>query len=215
MWGGVGKHRRNQRAEFAAKDGVSEKWQSCDRREHRVLPTRRTPDERNDCPPISHHYPGDPDMADRGLDVGRSIRMLRAENGPRPIRPVSRVPSNQLVRSDGALQGRIRTARQVEGSVAVTRQAVTKRAHQSRSGYWEHNAPLSWAPALSPDQIEEIGCDELPGATFHRLMSDRFSIVWSAPSEARNQTFADCRGCQPASGSGGTTWSCRDSVTAP
>ncbi len=59
--------------------------------------------------------------------------------------------------------------------------AAVKRAGQVRRRYWEHNAPIAWPPPLTTGQMQELGCDELPGATFRHLMSNRFSLVWTAP----------------------------------
>lgn len=59
--------------------------------------------------------------------------------------------------------------------------AATKRARLLRREYWEHNAPISWPPPLTTGEMRDLGRDELPGATFHRLMSNRFSLVWEAP----------------------------------
>lgn len=59
--------------------------------------------------------------------------------------------------------------------------AAMKLAHQLRGHYWEHNAPLSWPPPLATGEMRDLVAEELPGATFRRLMSNRFSIVWNAP----------------------------------
>ena len=63
--------------------------------------------------------------------------------------------------------------------------ATTKRVQVIRREYWEHNAPVSWPPPFTTGQMRELGCDELPGATFRRLMSNRFSLVWTAPQPSQ------------------------------
>lgn len=59
--------------------------------------------------------------------------------------------------------------------------AATKRAHQVRGHYWEHNAPVCWPPPLTTSQMERLGHEELPGSVFRPLMSNRFSLLWNAP----------------------------------
>lgn len=65
--------------------------------------------------------------------------------------------------------------------------AVTKRAHQLRGNYWEHNAPVQWPPPLTTKQMATLGSAELPGSTFRRRMSNRYAVVWNAPIEERQQ----------------------------
>lgn len=60
--------------------------------------------------------------------------------------------------------------------------ALVKRAHQIRGDYWEHHAPICWPPPLNSDQMASLGSRELPGSTFRRLMSNRYSLIWRAPS---------------------------------
>lgn len=60
--------------------------------------------------------------------------------------------------------------------------AGTKRLRVVRRQYWEHNAPISWPPPFTTGQMCELGREELPGASFRRLMSNRFSLVWTAPA---------------------------------
>ncbi len=59
--------------------------------------------------------------------------------------------------------------------------AMTKQVQVMRGRYWEHEAPILWPPPFTTQEMREIGRDELPGATFRRLMSNRFSLVWTAP----------------------------------
>ncbi len=47
--------------------------------------------------------------------------------------------------------------------------------------YWEHDAPISWPPPLTIDEMRTLAESEMPGAMFKRRMSQRFSIVWSRP----------------------------------
>jgi SAM-dependent methyltransferase len=60
--------------------------------------------------------------------------------------------------------------------------AATKRVRLVRREYWEHNAPVSWPPPFTTGQMRDLGHEELPGAVFHQLMSNRFSLVWEAPT---------------------------------
>jgi len=91
----------------------------------------------------------------------------------------------QLVRPGGVVAivgfGRADGLRDRALEVAGT---ATKRIRCLRNEYWEHNAPISWPPPLTTGQMCELGRDELPVAKFHRLMSNRFSLVWRAPLAA-------------------------------
>lgn len=60
--------------------------------------------------------------------------------------------------------------------------AATKRLRVLRRHYWEHNAPISWPPPCTTGEMRDLGREELPGASFRRLMSNRFSLVWTAPA---------------------------------
>lgn len=56
-----------------------------------------------------------------------------------------------------------------------------KKSRELRGHYWEHDAPVSWPPPLSIDEMRALVEQELPGACFRRRMAHRYSIVWSAP----------------------------------
>ncbi|MEZ5221854.1 MAG: class I SAM-dependent methyltransferase [Ilumatobacteraceae bacterium] len=60
--------------------------------------------------------------------------------------------------------------------------------------YWEHDAPKTWPPPCSIDEMRCLVNRELPGAEFRRRMAHRYSIVWRAP--ARNDEAT--AGCAPA-----------------
>ncbi len=60
--------------------------------------------------------------------------------------------------------------------------AASKRLRVMRGQYWEHNAPISWPPPLTTGEMCDLGREELPSALFRRLMSNRFSLVWTAPT---------------------------------
>ncbi len=60
--------------------------------------------------------------------------------------------------------------------------AATKRMRVTRRRTWEHNAPILWPPPLTTTQMRDLGSVVLPGATFRRLLSNRYSLVWKAPS---------------------------------
>ena len=56
---------------------------------------------------------------------------------------------------------------------------VCTRTQVMRGRYWEHDAPTSWPPPLSIDQMRELARSELPGARFRRHMAHRYSIIWT------------------------------------
>ena len=59
---------------------------------------------------------------------------------------------------------------------------LTKLKHQVlKRNYWEHNAPIVWPPPLTTGEMHDLASAELPGSSFQRLMSNRFSVVWTAP----------------------------------
>ncbi len=60
--------------------------------------------------------------------------------------------------------------------------AAMKRWRVVRRQYWEHSALMSWPPPFTTGEMRQLGREELPGATFHRLMANRFSLVWKAPA---------------------------------
>ena len=66
--------------------------------------------------------------------------------------------------------------------------AATKRLQVVRRQYWEHNAPISWPPPCTTGEMRQLGCEELPGASFRRLMSNRFSLIWTAPANETTTT---------------------------
>ena len=112
------------------------------------------------------------------FDLVASNAMLHhvdARDGPRRMR--------QLVRPGGVIV--VVGFTMPDGlydRILMLRGAAVKRAHQFRRGYWEHNAPITWPPPLTTGQMADLAEQELPGATFSRLMSNRFSLVWRAPN---------------------------------
>jgi SAM-dependent methyltransferase len=46
--------------------------------------------------------------------------------------------------------------------------------------YWEHDAPKTWPPPCSIDEMRSLAERELPGAGFRRHMAHRYSIIWRA-----------------------------------
>jgi len=70
----------------------------------------------------------------------------------------------------------------VEDRVLMLAGAAVKTVHRFRRSYWEHNAPVCWPPPLTTGQMRAIANDEIPGATFRPLMSNRFSLIWKAPT---------------------------------
>ena len=59
--------------------------------------------------------------------------------------------------------------------------AATRQLRVMRGEYWEHRAPILWPPPMTTSQMRELGSTELPGSAFRHLMSNRCSLVWSAP----------------------------------
>ena len=62
--------------------------------------------------------------------------------------------------------------------------AASKQLRIVQGRYWEHNAPISWPPPLTTGEMCDLSREVLPGVSFRRLMSNRFSHCWTAP-EAR------------------------------
>lgn len=58
---------------------------------------------------------------------------------------------------------------------------VMKRWMQWRGHYWEHNAPTVWPPPLSTNEMADLVERELPGATFRRVLSNRYTATWTKP----------------------------------
>jgi 2-polyprenyl-3-methyl-5-hydroxy-6-metoxy-1,4-benzoquinol methylase len=56
--------------------------------------------------------------------------------------------------------------------------------------YWEHDAPKTWPPPCTVDEMRSLAESELPGAAVHRRMAHRYSIVWHAPATPGGSTVA-------------------------
>ncbi len=69
----------------------------------------------------------------------------------------------------------------VKDQVLAVAGATARKLRELRGDYWEHNAPILWPPPMTTSEMRELGRAELPGSTFRRLMSNRFSLVWRAP----------------------------------
>lgn len=50
--------------------------------------------------------------------------------------------------------------------------------------YWEHDAPKTWPPPCSIDEMRSLANRELSGAEFRSRMAHRYSIVWRAPARS-------------------------------
>lgn len=111
------------------------------------------------------------------FDVVASSAMLHhveAERGLRRMR--------ELVRPGGVLA--IVSFAMPSGPVDLALIAsglVYKSVREWSGRYWEHSAPLRWPPPMSIDEMRALVERELPGASFHRRMAHRYSVVWRAP----------------------------------
>ena len=61
--------------------------------------------------------------------------------------------------------------------------AIAHRVLSSRHGYWEHSAPMVWAPSLTYSEVRRAVDRALPGARWRRLPLFRYLIVWQAPPD--------------------------------
>lgn len=58
---------------------------------------------------------------------------------------------------------------------------VARIAAELTGRHWGHHAPICWPPPLSIDEMRSLVERELPGATFRRRVSNRYSVVWRRP----------------------------------
>jgi 2-polyprenyl-3-methyl-5-hydroxy-6-metoxy-1,4-benzoquinol methylase len=110
------------------------------------------------------------------FDVVSSIAMLHHVDAVKGIRRM-----RELVRPGGVIaiisfatpSTRADLARRIGG-------VIYRRSMELRGRDWEHQAPTCWPPPRSSAEMREVVDQELPGAEFRPLLSDRYVVTWTA-----------------------------------